>query len=161
MAEAIAGGNFHEFQVDSNLDNDFSAWGLSFEAIKKLTKSLTANVVYEYNDFDYVADPVIDVAMSWNTPEHRVKAGLNYRLGDIINISANGRYNSEYFYESSFFNTDVPENVVLDAKMSIALKNVNSILEIGGNNIGGDNYVSVPGAGLIGTIYYAGLRFNL
>ena len=161
VAEAIAGGNFHEFQVDSNLDNDFSAWGLSFEAIKKLTKSLTANVVYEYNDFDYVADPVIDVAMSWNTPEHRVKAGLNYRLDDIINISANGRYNSEYFYESSFFNTDVPENVVLDAKMSIALKNVNSILEIGGNNIGGDNYIGIPGAGFIGTTYYAALKMSL
>ena len=95
------------------------------------------------------------------SPEHRVKAGLNYRLDDIINISANGRYNSEYYYESSFFNTDVPENVVLDAKLSIALKNVNSILEIGGNNIGGENYIAIPGSGLVGTTYYAALKMSL
>jgi outer membrane receptor protein involved in Fe transport len=160
-ALAMAGGNFFEFQVDSNIDNDFSAYGLSFEAIKTLTPSLTANLVYEYNDLDYTPDPIVEVNMSWNTPEHRVKAGLNYRLDDIINISANGRYNSEYYYESSFFNTDVPENVVLDAKLSIALKNVNSILEIGGNNIGGENYIAIPGSGLVGTTYYAALKMSL
>ena len=160
-ALAMAGGNFFEFQVDSNIDNDFSAYGLSFEAIKTLTPSLTANLVYEYNDLDYTPDPVVEVNMSWNTPEHRVKAGLNYRLDDIINISANGRYNSEYYYESSFFNTDVPENVVLDAKLSVALKNVNSILEIGGNNIGGENYIAIPGSGLVGTTYYAALKMSL
>jgi outer membrane receptor protein involved in Fe transport len=160
-AAAMAAGNFTEFQVDSNIDNDFSAYGLSFEAIKTLTPSLTANLVYEYNDLDYTPDPIVEVNMSWNTPEHRVKAGLNYRLDDIINISANGRYNSEYYYESSFFNTDVPENVVLDAKLSIALKNVNSILEIGGNNIGGENYIAIPGSGLVGTTYYAALKMSL
>jgi len=160
-AAAMAGGNFFEFQVDSNIDNDFSAYGLSFEAIKTLTPSLTANLIYEYNDLDYTPDPVVEVNMSWNTPEHRVKAGLNYQVGDIINVSANGRYNSEYYYESSFFNTDVPENVVLDAKLSIALKNVNSILEIGGNNIGGENYIAIPGSGLVGTTYYAALKMSL
>ncbi len=161
VAAAMAGGNFFEFQVDSNIDNDFSAYGLSFEAIKTLTPSLTANLIYEYNDLDYTPDPVVEVNMSWNTPEHRVKAGLNYQVDDIINVSANGRYNSEYYYESSFFNTDVPENVVLDAKLSIALKNVNSILEIGGNNIGGENYIAIPGSGLVGTTYYAALKMSL
>jgi iron complex outermembrane receptor protein len=160
-ALAMAGGNFFEFQVDSNIDNDFSAYGLSFEAIKTLSPSLTANLIYEYNDLDYTPDPIVEVNMSWNTPEHRLKAGLNYRLGDVINISANGRYNSEYYYESSFFNTDVPENVVLDAKLSIAIDNFNSILEIGGNNIGGDNYIAIPGSGLVGTTYYAALKMSL
>ena len=160
-ALAMAGGNFFEFQVDSNIDNDFSAYGLSFEAIKTLSPSLTANLIYEYNDLDYTPDPIVEVNMSWNTPEHRLKAGLNYRLGDVINISANGRYNSEYYYESSFFNTDVPENVVLDAKLSIAMDNFNSILEIGGNNIGGDNYIAIPGSGLVGTTYYAALKMSL
>jgi outer membrane receptor protein involved in Fe transport len=160
-AAAMAGGNFTEFQVDSNIDNNFSAYGASFEAIKTLTPSLTANLIYEYNDLDYTPDPIVEVNMSWNTPEHRVKAGLNYELNDIINISANGRYNSEYYYESSFFNTDVPENVVFDAKLSIAMKNFNSILEIGGNNIGGENYIAIPGSGLVGTTYYAALKMSL
>jgi hypothetical protein len=157
----MAGGNFFEFQVDSNIDNDFSAYGLSFEAIKTLSPSLTANLVYEYNDLDYTPDPIVEVNMSWNTPEHRVKAGLNYEIDKAVNISANGRYNSEYYYESSFFNTDVPENVVFDAKLSVDLKEFNSILEIGGNNIGGENYIAIPGSGLVGTTYYAALKMSL
>ena len=160
-AAALAGDNFFEFQVDSNLDNDFSAWGLSFEAIKKVTNDLTANLIYEYNDLDFTPDPVIEVAMSWNTPEHRVKAGLNYQLSDFATLTANGRYNSEYYYESSFFNTDIPENIVFDAKASFDLKKLNSRLEIGGNNIGGDNYIGIPGAGLIGSTYYAALKVSL
>jgi outer membrane receptor protein involved in Fe transport len=152
---------YFEFQIDSNIDNDFSAYGLSFEAIKTLSPSLTANLVYEYNDLDYTPDPIVEVNMSWNTPEHRVKAGLNYELDKAVNISANGRYNSEYYYESSFFNTDVPENVVFDAKLSVDLKEFNSILEIGGNNIGGENYIAIPGSGLVGTTYYAALKMSL
>ncbi|MGB1080626.1 MAG: TonB-dependent receptor [Flavobacteriaceae bacterium] len=112
VQDAMNGGNFFEFQVDSNMDNDFNAYGLSFEAVKTLTSNLTANLIYEYNDIDYTPDPIIDVNLSWNTPEHRIKAGLNYDLGNI-QLNANGRYNSEYYYESSFFNTDVPENVVV------------------------------------------------
>ena len=160
VQDAMNGGNFFEFQVDSNMDNDFNAYGLSFEAVKTLTSNLTANLIYEYNDIDYTPDPIIDVNLSWNTPEHRIKAGLNYDLGNI-QLNANGRYNSEYYYESSFFNTDVPENVVFDAKASFDLKKLNSSLEIGGNNIGGENYIGIPGAGLIGSTYYVALKVSL
>lgn len=158
---ALVGDNYWEFQVDSNLDNDYSTYGVSLEVNKNLSSNLDANLVYEYNNLDFTPDPIVEANVSWNTPEHRIKAGLNYRLGDIINIIANARYNSEYFYQSSFFNTDIPENTVLDAKMSLNLKNFNSILEIGGNNIGGDNYIGIPGAGLIGSVYYAALKMSL
>jgi outer membrane receptor protein involved in Fe transport len=161
VQDAMDNKEYFEFQIDSNIDNDFSAYGVSFEAIKTLTPSLTANLVYEFNDLDYTPDPIVEVNMSWNTPEHRIKAGLNYQLADEISLSANGRYNSEYFYESSFFNTDVPENIVLDAKLSVAMDKLNSILEIGGNNIGGDNYIAIPGSGLVGTTYYAALKVSL
>lgn len=161
VAAAMTGGNFFEFQVDSNIDNDFSAYGVSFEAIKTLTPSLTANLVYEYNDLDYTPDAIVEVNMSWNTPEHRIKAGLNYQPADDINLNVNARYNSEYYYESSFFNTDVPQNTVLDAKLSVNMDKLNSILEIGGNNIGGDNYIAIPGSGLVGTTYYAALKVSL
>ena len=160
-ADALDNKNFHRFQVDSNMDNDFTSYGLSFEATKSLTRGLTANFIYEYNDIDYTADPVIDQNVSWNTPEHRIKAGMNYMIGSRMTINANARYNSEYLYESSFFNTMVPENVVLDAKASIMLEELNSRLEIGGNNIGGENYIGIPGAGLIGSTYYVALKVSL
>ena len=95
-----------------------------------------------------------------NTPETRVKAGLNYSYGKLT-IGANARYNSEYFYQSSYVNGTIAANTIIDAKLSYNIPSFKSVLEIGGNNIGGDNYVSIPGAGLIGSIYYAGLRLDL
>ena len=63
--------------------------------------------------------------------------------------------------ESSFFSADIDSNTVIDAKASFALPALNATLEIGGNNIGGDNYVSLPGSGLIGSVYYTGLRIDI
>jgi hypothetical protein len=41
------------------------------------------------------------------------------------------------------------------------MKSLNSIIEIGGNNIGGENYIAIPGSGLVGTTYYAALKMSL
>ena len=98
--------------------------------------------------------------ISWNTPDHRLKAGVNYSKG-YFSFSGNLRYNSEYYYESSFFSNNIDSNTVIDAKASFDLPSLNAVLEIGGNNIGGDNYVSLPGSGLIGSVYYTGLRIDI
>ena len=80
---AMAGDNYFEFQVDSNLDNDYSTYGVSIETNKKLSTNLNANLVYEYNNLDFTPDPIVEANVSWNTPEHRVMAGLNYMLDDL------------------------------------------------------------------------------
>lgn len=159
-AAAVAAGSFYGFQVDSNLDDEFNAYGISLEAIKSFTSNFSANLVYEYNQFDYDQSTTVDSFVSWNTPDHRIKGGFNYNLG-ALSLSANARYNSEYFYESSFFSGTIRSNTIIDAKATFALPKLNSTLEIGGNNIGGDNYVSLPGSGMIGSVYYAGLRVDL
>jgi hypothetical protein len=157
---ALAGGSFYGFQVDSNLDEDFNAYGVSFEAIKSFSNNLNVNLVYEYNQKDYDDNDEITSFISWNTPDHRLKAGINYTKG-YFSLSGNLRYNSEYYYESSFFSNNIDSNTVIDAKASFALPSLKATLEIGGNNIGGDNYVSLPGSGLIGSVYYTGLRIDI
>ncbi len=157
---AIAGGSFYEFQVDSNLDEEFNAYGVSLEATKSISNSLSANLVYEYNQKDYEENSSVTSFVSWNTPDHRIKGGLNYTKG-AFSLNANARYHSEYDYESSFFSDTIESNTVIDAKASFALPALKATLEIGGNNIGGDNYVSLPGSGLIGSVYYTGLRIDI
>ena len=157
---ALAGGSFYGFQVDSNLDEEFNAYGVSLEAIKSFSNNLNVNLVYEYNQKDYDDNDEITSFISWNTPDHRLKAGLNYTKG-YFSLSGNLRYNSEYYYESSFFSNTIDSNTVIDAKASFDLPSLNAVLEIGGNNIGGDNYVSLPGSGLIGSVYYTGLRIDI
>tara|TARA_B100000925_G_scaffold96833_2_gene70636 strand:- start:2585 stop:5536 length:2952 start_codon:yes stop_codon:yes gene_type:complete len=159
-AAAIAADNYYGFQVDSNLDEEFNAYGLSLEATKSISNNLSANLVYEYNQKDYEENSSVTSFVSWNTPDHRVKGGLNYTNG-LFSLNTNVRYNSAYYYESSFFSADIESNTVIDAKASFALPALNATLEIGGNNIGGDNYVSLPGSGLIGSVYYTGLRIDI
>ena len=159
-AAAIAADNYYGFQVDSNLDEEFNAYGLSLEATKSISNNLSANLVYEYNQKDYEENSSVTSFVSWNTPDHRVKGGLNYTNG-LFSLNTNVRYNSAYYYESSFFSADIDSNTVIDAKASFALPALNATLEIGGNNIGGDNYVSLPGSGLIGSVYYTGLRIDI
>ncbi|MEC8239306.1 MAG: TonB-dependent receptor [Bacteroidota bacterium] len=159
-AAAIAADNYYGFQVDSNLDEEFNAYGVSLEATKSFSNNLSANLVYEYNQKDYEENSSVTSFVSWNTPDHRVKGGLNYTNG-LFSLNTNVRYNSAYYYESSFFSADIDSNTVIDAKASFALPALNATLEIGGNNIGGDNYVSLPGSGLIGSVYYTGLRIDI
>lgn len=157
---AIAGGSFYGFQVDSNLDEEFNAYGVSLEATKSVSDNLSLNLVYEYNQKDYEENDRVTSFVSWNTPDHRIKGGLNYTKG-AFSLNANARYHSEYYYESSFFSDTIESNTVIDAKASFALPALKATLEIGGNNIGGDNYVSLPGSGLIGSVYYTGLRIDI
>jgi outer membrane receptor for ferrienterochelin and colicin len=159
-AAAVGADSYYTFQVDSNFNDEFQTSGVNIETTFALSNNLSANLIYEYNKTDYEAKPTDAYIISWNTPETRIKAGLNYSSGKL-SVGANARYNSEYFYQSSYVNGTIEANTVIDAKLSYDLPSLKSILEIGGNNIGGDNYVSVPGAGLIGSIYYAGLRINL
>ena len=156
----FAADNYYGFQVDSNLDEEFNAYGVSLEATKSILNNLSANLVYEYNQKDYEENSSVTSFVSWNTPDHRVKGGLNYTNG-LFSLNTNVRYNSAYYYESSFFSADIDSNTVIDAKASFELPALNATLEIGGNNIGGDNYVSLPGSGLIGSVYYTGLRIDI
>ena len=158
-AAAIAAGSVHEFGVDANLEVPFSTYGLSLEAIKSISKNTSINLVYEYNNLDYDEKEGSNFELSWNTPKHRVKAGINTKFNENLSFAANARYNSEYYYESSFIDAVIKSNTVIDAKFSYKIPNNTGLnIEVGGNNIGGDNYVSIPGSGDIGSIYYAGLR---
>ena len=159
-ATAVAADSYYTFQVDSNFEDKFDTSGINIESTFSLSNNLSANIIYEYNQTDYNLRSSDAFVLSWNTPETRLKGGIVYTNGNLL-FSANARYNSEYYYQSSYVNGTIEANTVIDAKVSYNIPNLKSVLEIGGNNIGGDNYVSVPGAGLIGTIYYAGLRFNL
>ncbi|GIR50328.1 MAG: hypothetical protein CM15mP59_0700 [Flavobacteriaceae bacterium] len=65
--------NYYGFQVDSNLDEEFNAYGVSLEATKSFSNNLSANLVYEYNQKDYEENSSVTSFVSWNTPDHRVK----------------------------------------------------------------------------------------
>jgi outer membrane receptor protein involved in Fe transport len=150
-----------QFGMDANLDVPFDTFGMSLEAITKLNASTTMNFIYEYNELDYEAEANSDFELSWNTPKHRMKFGFTSKLGEGATLSANARYNSEYYYESSFIDATIRENTVFDAKLMFGIKALDNLqFEVGGNNIAGREYVSIPGSGNIGSLYYAGAKMQ-
>ena len=56
-------------------------------------------------------------------------------------------------YESTFIDEMIDANTVVDAQITLDLAKFGAKLRVGGNNIGGDNYVSLAGSGRIGSIY--------
>ena len=156
---AMGNGAFAQFGVDANLDVPFSTYGLSIEAIKKLSDKVAINLIYEYNNLDYSPEANSNFELSWNTPKNRVKLGLTSKIGENFSFATNARYNSEYYYESSFIDATIKSNTVIDAKLTYTVPSFDGLkIEVGGNNIGGDEYVSIPGSGNIGSLYYAGLK---
>ena len=157
---AMDAGAFAQFGVDANLDVPFSTHGFSLEAIKRFSSTMTFNFIYEYNKLVYTPEANSNFELSWNTPEHRVKFGFDSKITDNISLGVNARYNTEYYYESSFIDATIDDNTVMDAKLTFNLPIIYSGLkiEVGGNNIGGQEYVSIPGSGNIGSLYYAGVK---
>ena len=161
VSEAMGREDWLQFGVDANLDVPFDTFGMSLEAITKLSASTNMNFIYEYNELDYEAEANSDFELSWNTPKHRMKFGFTTKLGDGATLSANARYNSEYYYESSFIDATIRENTVFDAKLMFGIKALDNLqFEVGGNNIAGREYVSIPGSGNIGSLYYAGAKMQ-
>lgn len=157
--EAMAAGNYHQFGLDANLDQEFNTYGISVEATKKFSSMLSMNLIYEFNKLDYDAQANSDFELSWNTPEHRIKLGFTSNLGENTSFTANARYNSEFYYESSFIDATIRSNTVFDAKFMFAVPAFDNLnFEIGGNNIAGRSYVSIPGSGRIGSLYYCGAK---
>ena len=70
----------------------------------------------------------------------------------------NYKYLESFLWESSYFDGIVPERNLVDAQINLTLKDFN--IKIGGTNLFGDEYYAAPGAGLVGSTYYIGLRYG-
>jgi iron complex outermembrane receptor protein len=160
VTDPIAEKNYAIYSVDSNQDEDFKSFGVNISASQVLNQNLLVNLVYEYNELDYTVgdDPTFET--SWNTPKHRIKAGLNGKY-NALSFNVNARYNSEYMFESTFVDEMIDANTVIDAQITLDLAKFNAKLRVGGNNIGGNEYVSLAGSGRIGSIYYTSILFDL
>ena len=159
VTDPIAEENYAIYSVDSNQNEDFKSYGVNISATQALNRNFLVNLVYEFNELDYTLgnDPTFET--SWNTPKHRIKAGLNGNFNPI-SFNVNARYNSEYMFESTFVDEMIDANTVVDAQITLDLAEINAKLRFGGNNIGGNEFVSLAGSGRIGSVYYTSILFD-
>jgi len=158
---AIANGDRRVYQIYTNSKTEVNSMGFGIGLSKKVYKNFEVGANYTYSDFkfDQAEDPSFIPA--FNTPKHRIKGSIgNDRLFKNFGFNANVRWNNEYLWQSSFADGQVPENIVLDAQINYAMPKLKSVLKLGANNLFGQDYIQVIGAGQIGQQWFASWTIN-
>jgi len=84
----------------------------------------------------------------------------NRKLTQKLGFNVAYRYQTGFRWESSFAQGDVPEFHNVDAQVSYRLKNIKSIVKLGGSNIFNNRYILNFGGPTIGAIYYLSITFD-
>ena len=158
---AIANGDFETYSAYTNTDAEIESWGATVGVRTKVFNDydLSANYTKSVLEFDQEAYP--DFSTNWNTPEDKWKVQFgNTNLFDNVGFNVAWRWFSDFYWEATFGNGDVPSTHVIDAQINFTIPKWNSVIKIGGANIGGDEYFTAFGSGFIGTQYYISWTAN-
>lgn len=159
--DAVNNNDLRTFQVYSNSKTQVTSVGFGIGISKKVYKDFELGVNYNHAQFEYDEEKDPNFIPGFNTPKHRVKASLgNNRLFTNFGFNINVRWSDEYLWQSSFADGIVPENTVLDAQINYGIPAIKSAIKVGANNLFGDDYIQVIGAGAIGQQWYVSWTIN-
>jgi len=158
---AIAAGDYQVYQAYTNSPVDVNSYGASGMFTAKVLKKFdfTANYTFTKQDFDRTLYP--DFRTNFNTPEHKVKASFgSTELVDNFGFNVAWRWSDDYFWEAAFGDGEVPSFSTIDAQINYTIPSLKSTLKLGAANLGGYDYFTAFGTGLIGSQYYLSLTIN-
>ena len=158
---ALGNDDFTAFQTYTNSAADVSSYGASIGLNTKILDGFNLGLSYTYAkfDFDQASDP--DFQAGFNTPEHKVKLQFgNPNVFENFGFNINARWQDEYRWEATFHNSTVTARTILDAQINYTVPSLKSVFKLGGANITGNEYVSAPGVGAIGSQYYLSWTIN-
>ena len=156
---AMAAGDFEVFAVDNNTDEEVRTMGLDIGLDAKVFGKFDFGAKFAYNDMDRSnIDPNYETA--FNTPKVRGRLSLgSTEIGDNIGFNVSASYHNSFLYESTFADGIIPANWVFNASMSFDVPELDGRIKVGAVNLTGDDYTSIPFAGMIGSQYY--IKFTL
>ena len=156
---AMAAGDFEVFAVDNNTDEEVRTMGLDIGLDAKVFGKFDFGAKFAYNDMDRSnIDPNYETA--FNTPKVRGRLSLgSTEIGDNIGFNVSASYHNSFLYESTFADGIIPANWIFNASMSFDVPELDGRIKVGAVNLTGDDYTSIPFAGMIGSQYY--IKFTL
>ena len=158
---ALSQGDFTVFSTYTNTSADINSYGASIGLTTNIFGgfNLGANYTYAKFDFDQASDP--DFEAGFNTPEHKVKIQFGKQnVFKNFGFNINARWQDEYRWESTFLDADIASRTVIDAQMNYSVPAWKSVFKVGGANLTGQEYLSAPGVGAIGSQYYVSWTIN-
>jgi outer membrane receptor protein involved in Fe transport len=149
------------FSVKTNSAADVNSYGLGLGLNTKVFNGYNVGLSYTWSkfDFDQASDP--DFEAGFNTPEHKVKAQFGHpNVFENFGFNVSARWQNEFYWESTFLEGKVAERTVLDAQINYSVPSIKSVFKLGGSNLTGKEYLSAPGVGAVGSMYYLSWTIN-
>lgn len=149
------------FSVKTNSVVDVNSYGVGIGLNTKVFDGFDLGVNYTWSkfDFDQAADP--DFEAGFNTPEHKVKAQFGHsNLFENFGFNVSARWQNEFYWQSTFLEGMVDERTVIDAQINYTVPSIKSVFKVGGSNLTGQEYLSAPGVGAVGSQYYISWTIN-
>jgi iron complex outermembrane receptor protein len=154
-------GGYKIFQLYTNSPADISSYGASIGLNTKVLKGFDLGLNYTFAKFEFDQASNPDFEAGFNTPEHKVK--LQFGKTDLFKnfgFNINARWQDEYRWESTFVDGTIESRTVIDAQINYSVPSLKSIFKVGGANLTGQEYLSAPGVGAIGSQYYVSWTIN-
>ena len=156
---AMQAGDYEIYSVDNNTDEVVRTMGLDIGLDAKIFGKFDFGAKFAYNDMDRSnIDPSYET--SFNTPKVRGRLSLgSTEIGENIGFNVSASYHNAFLYESGFADGIIPANWIFNASMSFDVPELQSVIKVGAVNLTGDDYMSIPVTGMIGSQYY--IKFTL
>lgn len=149
------------FQVYTNSNVDISSYGAGLGLSTKVLGNYNLGFSYTYSKFDFDQSEDPDYEAGFNTPENQLKLQFgNAHAFKNFGFNVNVRWNDEYLWESTFIDAIVEAKTVIDMQVNYSIPKIKSNIKVGAANLGGQEYLSAPGNGLIGSQYFASWTIN-
>ncbi|MCO5248882.1 MAG: TonB-dependent receptor [Chitinophagales bacterium] len=149
------------FRPYHNVSDRVISWGSGIALSYKLRKNFMINTNYNYMDFD-TKDNAAKSDIDFNSPSHLFNVGISNHdvAGSNFGFNVSYRWQSEYFWVSSFGSGDVPAYGNLDASISYNIKKANMRISAGATNIAGPNYHTNIGGPMVGRTGFLSLTYD-
>lgn len=159
-AKAVLFSDVRRYIIRTNTNAKVKSYGFTAGFNTKILDNFNIGASYAFADYnDDGKDDEFKAA--YNTPKHKVKISFgNEKLFKNFGFNINARWQDWFRYESVFINDIINARTVIDAQVNYSVPSIKSTFKIGGTNIGGENYTSVPGTGSIGSQYYISWVIN-
>ncbi|ARV15722.1 TonB-dependent receptor [Polaribacter sp. SA4-12] len=154
-------GGFKVFQLYANSTADISSYGATIGLNTKILDGFNLGLNYTLAEFEFDQAANPDFEAGFNTPKHKVK--LQFGKTDLFKnfgFNINARWQDKYRWESTFVDATIKSRTVLDAQINYSVPSWKSVFKLGGANLTGQEYLSAPGVGAIGSQYYLSWSIN-
>ena len=147
------------FRPYFNAPVDIQSWGTAMSIEYNFLKNWKLSGNISYSDFSY--DPTDlpsgfeNFNPGFNTPTMRINAGIfNRNIFDKLSFGLNYKWQNAFEWVGSFGSGTIPAYSAADAQLSYNLKQVNSTIKIGVNNIFKERYITNYGGPRIGRLVF-------